>query len=224
METAHCESCGRATGHKRALGWGTFFAVFVTLGFWLLALPFYPKRCVVCGTQASGVTQQASIGSDGFKRLLFIGGALVLFLFVAHLFSGASKDNTPASSEAHPGRIEVEVSAEPESSAKGTKIAGKTNLPDGSRLLLTLSRGKGYTAQDKATVLGGSFISAYFTDAHRHLSPGKYKLSIIMSVLDQNKTVRSLVGEHGGMLAGPLVHSDGARRNLVQYQTAVTIP
>jgi len=49
MESYHCPSCGRITGHKRALGWGTFFAVVLTGGFWLLALPFYPMRCIICG-------------------------------------------------------------------------------------------------------------------------------------------------------------------------------
>ncbi len=48
-----CQSCQRVTGHKRALGWGTFFASVVTLGVWLLAIPFYPKRCVICGALAS---------------------------------------------------------------------------------------------------------------------------------------------------------------------------
>lgn len=53
MFTAFCQSCQRVTGHKRALGWGTFFAVVLTFGFWLLAIPFYRKRCVICGLLAS---------------------------------------------------------------------------------------------------------------------------------------------------------------------------
>jgi hypothetical protein len=38
-------------GHKRALGWGTFFAVILTGGLWLLTLLFYPSRCIVCGSK-----------------------------------------------------------------------------------------------------------------------------------------------------------------------------
>jgi hypothetical protein len=49
MEAEYCHACRRVTGHKRALGWGTFFAVCVTFGFWLLLIPFYPLRCVMCG-------------------------------------------------------------------------------------------------------------------------------------------------------------------------------
>lgn len=51
MQSRYCTSCDRVTGHKRALGWGTFFAVALTAGFWLLALPFYPQRCIICGEE-----------------------------------------------------------------------------------------------------------------------------------------------------------------------------
>jgi len=44
-----CRNCQKLTGYKRAFGFGTLFAVFVSGGFWLLALPFYPKRCIICG-------------------------------------------------------------------------------------------------------------------------------------------------------------------------------
>src|ERR1700691_1206425 len=50
MKTYPCDSCGRPTGFKRALGWGTFFMVLITFGSWLLVIPFYPTRCSVCGT------------------------------------------------------------------------------------------------------------------------------------------------------------------------------
>jgi hypothetical protein len=49
MQMRHCSNCCKETGHKRALGFGTFFGVVITGGFWLLALPFYPVRCIVCG-------------------------------------------------------------------------------------------------------------------------------------------------------------------------------
>lgn len=50
MIAATCLSCQRVTGHKRALGWGTFFAVVLTGGPGLLALPLYKAQCVICGT------------------------------------------------------------------------------------------------------------------------------------------------------------------------------
>ena len=54
MKFYYCPHCGRETGHKRALGWGTFFAVLLTGGLWLLAIPFYPKRCIICGSKEKG--------------------------------------------------------------------------------------------------------------------------------------------------------------------------
>jgi hypothetical protein len=54
MEMIFCPNCGKLAGYKRALGFGTFFAVLLTAGFWLLAIPFYPKRCITCGLGKSG--------------------------------------------------------------------------------------------------------------------------------------------------------------------------
>ena len=54
MDFCYCPTCGKNTGHKRALGWGTFFAVIITGGFWILDIPFYPKRCIVCGSEMRG--------------------------------------------------------------------------------------------------------------------------------------------------------------------------
>jgi hypothetical protein len=50
MKMAQCDNCGKLTGHQRKLGWGTFFAVILTGGLWLLLIPFYPSRCIICGS------------------------------------------------------------------------------------------------------------------------------------------------------------------------------
>ena len=54
MKQEYCNNCRKITGHKRALGWGTFFGGLFTLGFSLLCIPFYPKRCIICGMDLSG--------------------------------------------------------------------------------------------------------------------------------------------------------------------------
>ncbi len=54
MEYSYCPNCRKMTGHKRALGWGTFFGGVATVGISTLAIPFYPKRCIVCGRESSG--------------------------------------------------------------------------------------------------------------------------------------------------------------------------
>jgi hypothetical protein len=53
MIQEYCQNCGRVTGHKRAVGMGTFLGACMTLGTSLMATPFYPKRCVVCGCKTS---------------------------------------------------------------------------------------------------------------------------------------------------------------------------
>ena len=52
MEYLFCLNCRKETGHKRALGWDTFWGGVVTLGTSLTAIPFYPKRCIVCGRKS----------------------------------------------------------------------------------------------------------------------------------------------------------------------------
>ena len=49
MKRGYCVDCQGVRPFRRAFGWGTFFAVIFTAGFWMLALPFYPIRCPVCG-------------------------------------------------------------------------------------------------------------------------------------------------------------------------------
>lgn len=49
MEMIYCSNCKKVTGHKRAVGMGTLLGAVSTLGLSLGAVPFYPKRCVVCG-------------------------------------------------------------------------------------------------------------------------------------------------------------------------------
>jgi len=52
MEMMHCKLCDKMTMHKRDFGIGSIVIAILTGGLWLLAWPFYPKRCVVCGQAA----------------------------------------------------------------------------------------------------------------------------------------------------------------------------
>jgi hypothetical protein len=51
MQVIYCPNCQKRTGFRRALGFGTFFMALITFGLWLLVIPFYPARCIVCGLQ-----------------------------------------------------------------------------------------------------------------------------------------------------------------------------
>jgi hypothetical protein len=74
MEYSYCPNCKKMTGHKRALGWGTFFGSVVTLGTSLGAVPFYPKRCIICGNvKRDEITSPDWLGSknitDSIEKL-----------------------------------------------------------------------------------------------------------------------------------------------------------
>jgi hypothetical protein len=97
LVTNYCANCGRLSGFKRSLGWGTFFMVVLTCGLWLLVLPLYPKRCIHCGiTQGkafrmelvpalrrAGSDQVAEGQISGWVVGGFIGGLLLLLLFLS---------------------------------------------------------------------------------------------------------------------------------------------
>jgi len=53
MIYVYCPNCRKKTGHKRVLGLGTVLGSIATLGLSTWAIPFYPKRCVVCGRKSS---------------------------------------------------------------------------------------------------------------------------------------------------------------------------
>ena len=54
MRMEFCTNCGKRRGFKRAFGLGTVVMVVLTLSLWILAMPFYPARCINCGTSAVG--------------------------------------------------------------------------------------------------------------------------------------------------------------------------
>ena len=60
MEYLYCTNCRKMTGHKRALGWGTLFGAAFTFGASTAAIPFYPKRCIVCGRKSTDEDSKSS--------------------------------------------------------------------------------------------------------------------------------------------------------------------
>jgi len=81
MTFEECRNCGKPTGHKRALGWGTFFGAVLTGGLSLLLIPFYPTRCIVCGCATDEGplnTATSDSGTEKTPRLVyFIWAALI---------------------------------------------------------------------------------------------------------------------------------------------------
>jgi hypothetical protein len=52
MSTMLCTLCGRPVEARRHIGVGTVALSIVTWGLWLIAIPFYQKRCSICKSPA----------------------------------------------------------------------------------------------------------------------------------------------------------------------------
>jgi len=106
VQMINCPNCGKLTGFKRSLGFGTFFMVLITCGLWLLVIPFYPARCITCGlTRHSAVLHEWLVWYRGLSRTsryIIVGLFVVLLVFSAHRkasepkTSATSIDNSPA--------------------------------------------------------------------------------------------------------------------------------
>jgi hypothetical protein len=101
MQMIQCPNCGKLTGFKRALGFGTFFMVLLTCGLWLLAIPFYPARCMTCGlTRGSAFTHNFVTWYRGLspaaKALVLILPALLFFgLVMLNSFQNSGTQHNP---------------------------------------------------------------------------------------------------------------------------------
>jgi hypothetical protein len=93
MKVEFCPVCEKVTPHKRAFGMGTLIAFFATTGLWVLAMPFYPIRCVYCGTEEStkapaisATMQEEAQKQRRFEVRAWVAmGALLVVIFAAIL-------------------------------------------------------------------------------------------------------------------------------------------
>lgn len=87
------------------------------------------------------------------------------------------------------------------------RIAGDTNLPDGTDLMISIdSETTRYNASSKAVVQGGHFQSETFSKDNSDLEAEQYTGEVSMPVaLFQSPSVRAVIGEKGEHLKGSLV-------------------
>jgi hypothetical protein len=81
MSTMFCTLCRRPVEARRYIGAGTVIIAVVSAGLSLLAIPFYKKRCAICGSTAlSANAGVAAIApehvEDMERRLRFAEGEL----------------------------------------------------------------------------------------------------------------------------------------------------
>lgn len=113
----YCQNCGKRTGHKRTLGFGTFFAVVITFGLWIIAIPFYPKRCITCGELRS-VNFWNSLTRDQENQKKTWSTVALVVLIVIILYYIMSSINSPTVSRDTNARtysdtVSIPISATP---------------------------------------------------------------------------------------------------------------
>jgi len=64
MATKYCVNCDRVVEAKRVIGAGTIILAVCTSGLWLLAIPFYSKRCPMCKSTNFGKKPIEKVAAD----------------------------------------------------------------------------------------------------------------------------------------------------------------
>lgn len=106
--------------------------------------------------------------------------------------------------------MEIEVSGD----AGLPVFAVNTNLPNGTKLELTLSNEESYSEKQTVKVKDGQAVSDMFWDNGNYLL-GEYTLSVVMKPEDQNASVQYEIGKNGEAMTGPLVQID--EKDVGQY-------
>jgi TPR repeat protein len=164
MRMIHCPNCGKLTGFKRSLGFGTFFMVLLTCGLWLLVIPFYPVRCINCGlTRSTAVRLKIGAwfrGLDGTRKAWIVGTLALAFLL---LIFEALPDRTPSGVTDNAPRLSKTASAANASPAIAAGAAKPTQPNDVSqdRELHLLPNAFGNGAVSDGRTYSIALISAY---------------------------------------------------------------
>jgi hypothetical protein len=117
-----------------------------------------------------------------------------------------SRETASADDRRNPRPVDAVIFATADRETLPT-IFGVTNLPDDTKLLVSLRRKEAnYFAQANAVVLNGQFRSDRFTAAGKPLPPGNYTLEILMPLAAvQTSSVQQIIGKEGERLTGKLV-------------------
>ena len=104
-------------------------------------------------------------------------------------------------------------------------IVGETNLPEGTELMVSLSRrASSYLGQDKTTVSGGVFRAGPFSQKGTDLNPGKYTVEIGTPLAAlQPPSVQKVIGSDGRKMVGPLAKVSEFGGKVVKYITKVQV-
>jgi hypothetical protein len=122
MQMLQCPNCGKLTGFKRALGFGTLFMAVLTCGLWLFLIPFYPARCINCGLRrGTAITASFSTWYRGLSRpgqlfVLLAPVVLIAVLAISSLSRNTQKPNTVSAFPASDSAGQTAISPEQDDS------------------------------------------------------------------------------------------------------------
>jgi hypothetical protein len=88
-----------------------------------------------------------------------------------------------------------------------------TNLPDKTKLKLSLMDDNFYSQDQTVTVKDGMAISKPFTEEYKEPLKGKYILTVVMEPGDQQYGVKNILGTSGECLSGDLVETNSVSGN-----------
>lgn len=157
------------------------------------------------------------------QKLIPLIGAITVVLIGVIIISFFSSSNTRKEQE----RVPMPSTTTPKEEVKhldeavylnisasttgiSTYISVSTNLPDGTKMVITL-KGNGYNAGDDSVyVSNGVAKTTGFTNKGAALSPGTYTVNITMVKASlQSSNVKSIIGSQGEYLKGTYAVSDG---------------
>jgi len=88
-------------------------------------------------------------------------------------------------------------------------VMGETNLPEQTKVMVSVEGVQGFRGQAEAVVQSGRFAAGPF-GPEDGLADGTYDAEVMMPIpAVQPESVRSLIGSDGELLKGKLVHRDG---------------
>ena len=103
MSTMYCNLCKRHVEAKRIIGIGSLILIVLTGGFWLLAIPFYSKRCAICKSDAlsdsahSTEGKSSSIPKKKGTNWIFVLGGIAVIGVIANLIKPKEPQTMSAS-------------------------------------------------------------------------------------------------------------------------------
>jgi hypothetical protein len=120
-------------------------------------------------------------------------------------------------------RFAVKFVATAQGDAHKPTIVGRTNLPAGTELIVSLEReASAYKAESKSVVgSDGCFTSEPFSQGGEPINPGAYVIDVLMPVTGvQPQSVRAIVGDRGQNIIGPLVKRFAHLGKIAEYKAS----